>query len=87
MAALPWDFRVVTQRPDEVTVAMSITDDVSFAGAPDKFNVGVTGIEATYSITLEGGARRARYANGAAQSRRQSRQLRILAVRDARPRF
>lgn len=50
---LPWDFKVVTQTADEVTISMSITDDVSFKGTPSKFNVGVTGLQATFYVTLK----------------------------------
>jgi hypothetical protein len=49
----PWDFRVVKQSPDEVTVSMSITDDFAFAAAPKKFRRGATGLEATYYVTLK----------------------------------
>ena len=51
----PWDFRVVKQTADEVTVAMSTTDDVAFAAAPARFSRGTTGIEATYFVTLKAG--------------------------------
>src|ERR1700744_2400944 len=33
----PWDFRVVKQSAGEVTVSMSFTDDINYAGAPSKF--------------------------------------------------
>jgi hypothetical protein len=49
----PWDFRVVKQSADEVTVAMSITDDVAYSAAPSRFSKGSTGIEATYFVTLK----------------------------------
>ncbi|HEX2623214.1 MAG TPA: DUF5107 domain-containing protein, partial [Phototrophicaceae bacterium] len=52
---VPWDFEVVTESPEEVTVAMSFTDNVDFEGAPHKFDTGVTGIEATYYVTLKAG--------------------------------
>jgi hypothetical protein len=50
-----WDFKVVRQSDAEVTVAMSITDDVAFAGAPARFSKGATGLEATYEVTLKAG--------------------------------
>ncbi|MBA3872019.1 MAG: DUF5107 domain-containing protein [Anaerolineae bacterium] len=50
---LPWDFKIITQTADEITIAMSITDDVAFKGAPAKFNVGVTGLQATFYVTLK----------------------------------
>src|SRR5580692_5373902 len=49
----PWAFRVVKQGADEVTVAMSFADDISYAGAPAKFRGPPTGIEATYYVTLK----------------------------------
>ncbi len=52
---LPWDFKVITQTADEITIAMSFVDDVAFKGAPDKFSVGVTGLEATFYVTLKTG--------------------------------
>jgi hypothetical protein len=51
----PWDFAVVRERPDEVTVAMSIKDDFAYAAAPPRFRPGSTSIEATYIVTLKAG--------------------------------
>jgi hypothetical protein len=51
----PWDFKVVKESDDEVTVSMSLTDDFAFAAAPPKFRRGSTGIEATYYVTLKAG--------------------------------
>jgi hypothetical protein len=51
----PWDFKVVKESPGEVTVAMSFTDDISYAAAPAKFRGPPTGIEATYYVTLKAG--------------------------------
>jgi hypothetical protein len=49
----PWDFRVVKQDAGEVTVSMSVKDDVAYAAAPKQFGRGQTGIEATYYVTLK----------------------------------
>jgi len=49
----PWDFRVVKESADEVTVAMSLTDNFEYSAAPGKFSKGATGIEATYYVTLK----------------------------------
>src|SRR4051812_43979696 len=49
----PWDFKVVKESAGEVTVAMSIKDDVAYAAAPKQFASGATGIEATYYVTLK----------------------------------
>ena len=51
----PWDFKVVKDSADEVTVAMSFTDDISYASAPAKFRGPPTGIAATYYVTLKAG--------------------------------
>jgi hypothetical protein len=49
----PWDFKVVKESAGEVTVAMSIKDDVVYAAAPRQFARATTGIEATYYVTLK----------------------------------
>ena len=51
----PWAFKVVKQGDDEVTVAMSLTDDFAYAAAPQKFRRGASGIEATDYVTLKAG--------------------------------
>lgn len=51
----PWDFKVVRQSEGEVTVAMSIRDDIAFPSAPKRFSRGMSGIEATYLVTLKAG--------------------------------
>jgi hypothetical protein len=51
----PWDFKLVTESADEVTVSMRLTDDFGYSAAPSQFMVGSTGIEATYYITLKAG--------------------------------
>jgi Domain of unknown function (DUF5107) len=49
----PWDFRVVKESAGEVTVAMSIKDDVAYSAPPKQFVREATGIEATYYVTLK----------------------------------
>jgi hypothetical protein len=49
----PWDFKVVKETEGEVTVAMSLKDDFAYSAAPKQFVRGVTGIEATYYVTLK----------------------------------
>jgi hypothetical protein len=49
----PWDFSVVKQSADEVTVSMSLKDDFEYSTAPSRFRRGSTGIEATYYVTLK----------------------------------
>ena len=51
----PWDFRVVKETADEVTVVMSIKDDFAYSAAPARFRRGSTGIEAAYHVTLKAG--------------------------------
>jgi len=49
-----WNFTVVKEDADEVTVSMSLTDDFAYSAAPRQFR-GSTGIEATYYVTLKAG--------------------------------
>ena len=49
----PWNFAVVGQTPDEVTVSMSLKDNFAYSAPPPKFRRGSTGIEATYFVTLK----------------------------------
>ena len=49
----PWDFKVLKQDAGEVTVSMSLKDDVAYSAAPKQFIRGPTGIEATYYVTLK----------------------------------
>ena len=50
---LPWNFEVITQSDDVVSVAMSFVDDISFTGAPSRFDSQATGLEAQFIVTLE----------------------------------
>jgi hypothetical protein len=50
-----WDFKIVKQSDDEVTVSMSLKDDFAYAAAPKRFGQGSTGIDATYYVTLKAG--------------------------------
>ncbi len=49
----PWDFKVVKESAEEVTVSMSLRDDLAYSAAPAQFLRGSTGIEATYFVTLK----------------------------------
>lgn len=49
----PWDFKVVKESAEEVTVSMSLTDDFAYSAAPARFLKGSTGIAATYYVTLK----------------------------------
>src|SRR5689334_17632013 len=51
----PWEFRVVKQSVDEVTVSMSLTDDFAYSASPAQFRRGASGIAATYNVTLKAG--------------------------------
>jgi hypothetical protein len=53
---LAWDFEVVTETPEEITVAMLLVDEVDFEGAPSRFDTDVTGLEATFYVTLQAGS-------------------------------
>src|SRR5437763_2898295 len=48
----PWDFKVVKENADEVTVSMSLKDDFKYAAARSKYR-GSTGSEASYYVTLK----------------------------------
>src|SRR3954470_20583365 len=49
----PWEFKVVKESPGEVTVSMSLKDDIAYSAAPGRFLRGATDIEATYYVTLK----------------------------------
>ncbi|WP_082649687.1 DUF5107 domain-containing protein [Bradyrhizobium lablabi] len=49
----PWNFKVVKESAGEVTVSMSLKDDIAYSAAPKQFLKGSTGIEATYYVTLK----------------------------------
>lgn len=49
----PWNFRIVKQSEDEITVSMSLKDDFEYAAVPKQFRRGASGIEATYYVTLK----------------------------------
>jgi uncharacterized protein DUF5107 len=51
----PWNFKVVKETADEITISMSITDDFTYSAAPARFRSGSTGMEAAYHVTLKAG--------------------------------
>lgn len=51
----PWEFQVVKQAADEVTVSMSLNEDFSYSAAPPQFRRGASGIAAAYHVTLKAG--------------------------------
>jgi archaellin len=51
----PWDFRVVKEGADQVTVSMSLKDDFAYSAPPKQFRQGSTGLEATLYVTLTAG--------------------------------
>jgi hypothetical protein len=51
----PWNFNVVKEAAEEVTVSMSLKDDFAYSGAPSRFRPGSTGIEAIIYVTLKAG--------------------------------
>ncbi len=52
---LPWDFEVVEQSADSITVSMSFTDSEDYPFVPRQYDGDATGLEVTFLITLEGG--------------------------------
>ena len=79
----PWDFRVVKESADEVTVAMSLTDNFEYPAAPAKFRKGSSGIEATYHVTLKAGRAAVDARLVLKNPKRQDDRLRVLDLHDA----
>ncbi len=52
---LPWDFEIIEETDDVVTVAMSFVDDVDYPLAPGQYSGDATGLEVTFLITLRAG--------------------------------
>lgn len=52
---LPWDFEVMRESDQEIVVAMSIKDEIDNPNAPRQYNLGPTGIELTYTVSLKAG--------------------------------
>ncbi len=52
---LPWNFEIVEDTDEAVTVKMSFVDDIDFAGAPNQYNVGMTNIEVDFYVSLHAG--------------------------------
>ncbi len=51
----PWEFEIVSQSDEEVVVAMSFTDDIDNPKAPGQYDLGATGLELMYTISLKAG--------------------------------
>lgn len=49
---LPWDFSVIKNNADTVTVRMEYTDNTSYSGAPGQFNNGITNITCQVDISV-----------------------------------
>jgi hypothetical protein len=52
---LPWTFELVSESEEEVAVAMSFKDDIDNPNAPGQYDLGPTGLEMTYTISLKAG--------------------------------
>lgn len=52
---LPWDFQVVSESDQEVIIAMSIIDEIDNPSAPDQYDLGPTGLEVTYYVSVKAG--------------------------------
>ncbi len=52
---LPWQFEVLKDSDQEVVVAMSIVDDIDNRGAPAQYDLGPTGLELIYTVSLKAG--------------------------------
>jgi len=51
----PWAFDVISESDEEVVVAMSFTDDIDNPNAPGQYDLGPTGLEAIYTVSLKAG--------------------------------
>jgi hypothetical protein len=51
----PWEFEVVEESTDSITVAMSFVDDESYPLVPPQYDGEATGLELTYVVTLTSG--------------------------------
>jgi hypothetical protein len=51
----PWNFQIVSQSAQAVTVRMSLIDDIDSSAAPSRYNVGKTGLQVNYDVTLTAG--------------------------------
>ncbi|MFK7952178.1 MAG: T9SS type A sorting domain-containing protein [Ekhidna sp.] len=49
---LPWDFSIITESEDLVTLRMEYTDNQSYSGAPGSFNNGVTNITCQIDVSV-----------------------------------
>ncbi len=52
---LPWDFEILQNSEQEVEVAMSLKDNIDNPAAPKQYDLGPTGLELTYIISLKAG--------------------------------
>ena len=52
---LPWDFQVVSESDQEIIVAMSIKDEIENPSAPSQYDLGPTGLELTFYVSLKAG--------------------------------
>jgi hypothetical protein len=52
---LPWDFQIVNESDQEVTVKMSFKDEIDNPNAPGQYDLGPTGLELAYYVTLKSG--------------------------------
>lgn len=53
---LPWDYSVVKNTPDTITIRMEYTDSTSFNNAPARFNNGITGITCRVDVSVYSGS-------------------------------
>ena len=53
---IPWDYSLVKETSDTVTIRMEYTDSKSFNNAPAKFNNGVTGITCQVDVSVYSGS-------------------------------
>ena len=49
---LPWEYSVIKDKSDTVTIRMEYTDNTSYSGAPGGFNNGITGITCSVDVSV-----------------------------------
>jgi hypothetical protein len=53
---LPWDYSLLKNTPDTISIRMEYTDSKSFSNAPGRFNNGVTGITCRVDVSVYSGS-------------------------------
>ncbi len=52
---LPWNFEIVEETAEKVTIMMSFIDDINIAAAPGQYDVGQSGVAVNFYVSLQAG--------------------------------